>query len=155
MKKNLITELICGLLIFLFVYTATSKWLAFQQFKGLLQGAPYIHPFAPFLSRALPLAELGVALMLCLPRLRRAGLFAALGLLLAFTGYLALMMLLSAHLPCSCGGVLNQLSWGQHLVLNGCFILLNLWAIHQLKKYPQGPPKILRNQAKPKTCINE
>ncbi|MBS1567215.1 MAG: hypothetical protein JST39_22720 [Bacteroidetes bacterium] len=41
-----------------------------------------------------------------------------------FTGYVAVMLSLSYYLPCSCGGILQALSWQGHLVFNVFFTLL-------------------------------
>ena len=37
-------------------------------------------------------------------------------------GYLLWMLRTEQHLPCSCGGVIQHLTWGQHIVFNGFFI---------------------------------
>ncbi len=41
-----------------------------------------------------------------------------------FAGYIGYMLVFVKHLPCSCGGVLQGLSWGQHLLFNLLFLLL-------------------------------
>jgi hypothetical protein len=40
------------------------------------------------------------------------------------------MVLTSANLPCSCGGVIQQLSWKQHIVFNISFIVLGIAGIY-------------------------
>jgi len=39
------------------------------------------------------------------------------------------MFIVAPEMPCSCGGVIELLSWNQHVVFNGVFILIDLAAI--------------------------
>jgi hypothetical protein len=37
----------------------------------------------------------------------------------AFTGYVALVLTgIFGRIPCSCGGIVSALGWGEHLILN-------------------------------------
>jgi len=49
--------------------------------------------------------------------------------MLSFSVYIVYMMMYYKHLPCSCGGFLDLLSWPAHLVLNGTFIVLGIIAL--------------------------
>jgi phage shock protein PspC (stress-responsive transcriptional regulator) len=44
--------------------------------------------------------------------------------LTGISAYILLMLISDERLPCSCGGVLQQLSWKQHLIFNLFFLLL-------------------------------
>ncbi|HEY0610824.1 MAG TPA: MauE/DoxX family redox-associated membrane protein, partial [Chitinophaga sp.] len=79
---------------------------------------------APFIAWALPLAEFAVAISLFIPAWRLWALYASFALMLLFTGYIAAILSFSEELPCSCGGVLEEMSWQQHLVFNITFTLL-------------------------------
>jgi hypothetical protein len=57
------------------------------------------------------------------------GIYGAFGLMLIFTFYIAYMIGFAAQLPCSCGGVLKEMSWKQHLFFNIGFTLLSLAGI--------------------------
>jgi hypothetical protein len=46
-----------------------------------------------------------------------------------FTAYIIAITKFSDYIPCSCGGVLQEMGWGEHLVFNICFVLLALAAI--------------------------
>jgi hypothetical protein len=105
-------------LILLWVYTATDKLLHFQFFRYRLNAFPGIGRFAGPLSWGLPLVELGLAALLLTTGKKMLGFFASAALLLLFTWYLAVMLETQRHLPCTCGGVIEQLSWRQHLVFN-------------------------------------
>jgi hypothetical protein len=39
------------------------------------------------------------------------------------------MLLSEKDLPCSCGGIISSLSWRQHIIFNGVFILLAITGI--------------------------
>lgn len=117
-RPELAAELIAALLILTLSYAALSKLIELSFFASALSQLPVIGSGARLLSIILPASELLISFMLLVPRLRRAGLLAAFLLMLAFTVYVGGMMLFMPHLPCSCGGVLNQLGWGGHLVLN-------------------------------------
>ena len=41
-----------------------------------------------------------------------------------FTAYIVVITRFSEYVPCSCGGVLEKLSWDEHLVFNVGFVML-------------------------------
>jgi hypothetical protein len=53
------------------------------------------------------------------------GLYASFFLMSLFTAYLMIMLNVSYYVPCSCGGVLEKLSWNQHIVFNVFFIVIS------------------------------
>ncbi|MBA2499261.1 MAG: hypothetical protein H0V30_05995 [Chitinophagaceae bacterium] len=122
MKPGLLVEIISAILILLFVYTALSKLVSLDQFQDVLWQAPMIGHGAGILARAVPLAELLIALLLLFPFTRVWGLYSSLGLLLVFTVYLGYMIVSVTDLPCQCGGVISSLSWAQHIYFNLFFI---------------------------------
>jgi len=127
-RKNLVPEIISSLLILLFLYTGLSKLLDYTHFKSVLYKSPLIAGNAAVVALALPITEIMVALLLFVPRTRLWGFYGATVLMTVFTLYLAYMILFTPHLPCSCGGVLKQMTWKQHLVFNIFFLLLSLTA---------------------------
>ena len=126
MRRKTIIEIICSLLIFLFIYTAVSKLLDYNSFKSVLRRSPLIGDYASVVALALPITEGLVSTLLFIPLTRLWGLYASLALMSVFTVYLAYMILFTPNLPCSCGGVLKQMTWNQHLVFNTFFFLLSL-----------------------------
>lgn len=129
MKKR-IPDIICSLLTVLFAYTAFSKLLAFGKFRSVLKEAPFIGNYATVIAVLIPAVELTIVLLLLLPQARKTGLVAATSLLVIFTAYLAFMILTDTNLPCSCGGVVQQLSWKQHVAFNIFFIALSITATY-------------------------
>jgi hypothetical protein len=89
----------------------------------------------------LPSVEILISLLLILPQTRRIGLWCSFVLMLTFTGYVGYMLAFTPHLPCSCGGVLRQMTWKQHLVFNTFYsiiALLGIW-LHQRPVRPETP----------------
>jgi len=143
MKRSLIAELVVGSLILLYIYTATSKLLDFGSFRHVLSRSPLIGNFAPVVAWILPSAEIVISVLLILPQTRRIGLWCSVVLMFAFTGYVGYMLTFTSHLPCSCGGVLKQMTWKQHLVFNitySLIALLGIW-LYQRPDQPETPVK--------------
>lgn len=129
MKYKLYVDIMAGLLILLFVYTALSKLDNYSFFQAQLNLYPFIGLFGNTLSWAIPAMELLIAILLLLPAYRTKGLMAALILLIVFTVYLLLMILYTPDLPCSCGGVIQSLAWTQHIFFNCFFIMVTFIAV--------------------------
>lgn len=139
MKKNTVTEGIAALLILLFTYTALTKFFEFNLFVGVLRKSPLIKGYAPVVAWLLPITELVISLLLLLPATRQRGLYASSIIMTVFTLYIGYMLLFAPELPCSCGGVLQQLTWQQHLLFNIFFTVLSITGglLHG-NKYAQG-----------------
>ena len=137
-KYTLLIDIISAVLLLLFLYTALSKLMHFVEFKLTLAESPLLKPFSAMLSWLLPVTELAIVLLLFIPLTRRAGLYASFFLLLIFTLYLSLMILLKQDLPCSCGGVLKSLSWPQHICFNLFFVALAATGILLCKKHQKA-----------------
>lgn len=130
MVRKTVAELSSALIVFLFVYAALSKLLHFRQFWGDMHNQPFPAWFAAALTVLVPLAELAIAAALLMKRRRRQGFWGAFVLMLLFTLYTAaILMGLFPRVPCSCGGVIRELGWAQHLLLNLFFLLLSITGI--------------------------
>ena len=134
LKKATIVEIIALLFIILFLYSGISKLMDYAVFKEQLAESPVLKPFASMVAWGLPVTEFIVSLLLFLPRLRLKGLYASLILMILFTGYIIALFTFSTELPCSCGGVIDMLSWQGHLVFNGVFILLGFTGVYLGKR---------------------
>lgn len=145
-------EIIVLLFMILFLYTGISKILDYAVFKEQLAENPVLAPVATIIARSLPVTEFLLVIMLIVPKWRLKGLYLSTGLMLAFTIYIIALMLFADHLPCSCGGVLAELSWGEHIVFNSAFIVLGVLGIVLLKKLNRGADKswpVIGQQANP------
>ncbi|SIO49383.1 MauE/DoxX family redox-associated membrane protein [Chitinophaga niabensis] len=128
-KRNKITEAISAIFIFLFVYTALSKIFTFNLFSKALKETPLIGGIATYIAFLLPAVELTVSLLLLIPRTRRLGLYSTFALMLVFTLYIGYMIIFTPQRPCTCGGVLEKMTWTQHLIFNIFFTILSFTAI--------------------------
>lgn len=124
MLKKIALQLIIALLIILWIYTGLTKAMDYEETKIQMARSPFIEGFASFLSIAVPAGELLLASLLIFKKTRMIGLYASIFTLVLFTGYIYLMLNYSFDLPCSCGGVLQALSWEDHLLFNAAYSVL-------------------------------
>jgi uncharacterized membrane protein YphA (DoxX/SURF4 family) len=122
LTKSTIVEIISVLFIILFLYTGISKLMEYGVFKEQIADSPILQPIAPVIAWGLPLTEFLVTILLIIPRWRLKGLYASLILMIAFTLYIGAIMTFNKELPCSCGGIISELSWQGHLIFNSLFI---------------------------------
>jgi uncharacterized membrane protein YphA (DoxX/SURF4 family) len=122
--KKMIVEVICSLLILLFIYSSLSKLSDYDRFTVQLSKSPYITAYANLVAWSIPAIEILISLLLVIKKTRLVGLYAAFFLMSLFTAYLLIMLNFSYYIPCSCGGVLENLSWDQHIVFNAFFIVI-------------------------------
>jgi uncharacterized membrane protein YphA (DoxX/SURF4 family) len=129
MPRKIAVDIVVSLYILLLVYAALTKLLDYQKFVIQLGQSPILTRHAILLAWAVPFIELAISALLILPRTRLSGLYVAFSLMVMFTTYIILASRFSDYVPCSCGGVLEDMTWTQHLIFNGVFILLGLAAI--------------------------
>ena len=123
-KKTGITTFISIFFILLFCYAAISKIMDFEKFQIQIKDSPLLGSFSEILPVSIIVIELVLVGLLCYQKTRNTGLLGSFILMLFFTGYIAHMLLTSENLPCSCGGILEKMSWTQHLYFNiGCAVL--------------------------------
>jgi hypothetical protein len=131
--KDRLILAICSLCIFLFLYTACAKLMDHGRFLNGLYHVEVIGRFAFYISWLVPLAEILIAILLIIPRTLKLGLYSFLGLMILFTVYILSVLLWASKLPCHCGGVIEKLSWTQHVWFNLTFIALAVCALRLLK----------------------
>jgi len=134
MRNKIILNIILALFIVLFLYTAGSKLLNYQGFVLDIKQSPIFKSISSGLLWTIPCAELTIAMLLFSRSLRLAGLYAALLLMLTFTGYIILLNYFMDYIPCSCGGILETLSPGTHILLNILLTVMALGGIYLQKK---------------------
>jgi hypothetical protein len=129
-RFTMLPDIIAAFFILLFTYTALSKLGELNSFRIVLKRSPLLERWAPVLAWLIPFIELIIAGLLFFISSRLLGLTLSFGLMSVFTLYTAYMILFTTHLPCSCGGVLKQLSWKEHLFFNigcTCLSVLAIW----------------------------
>ncbi|WP_366521778.1 MauE/DoxX family redox-associated membrane protein, partial [uncultured Proteiniphilum sp.] len=140
-NRHVIVQIISYLYVLLFIYTAISKLLDFENFGIQLAQSPLLSAYAGFIAPSVIITELLIVLLLCFKATRLTGLYASLFLMVAFTVYIYLILNYSDFIPCSCGGIIEELSWTEHLVFNIGFIVLALVAII-LTETKKGTPTL-------------
>jgi len=130
--RKKIQEFIRYAFIILLFYAAVTKLIEYPQFYNDLLNSPVFgnRQVAVIVSWIVPLVELIIAGLLITSSYRKLGLYLASGIILIFTIYIIWVLEFSENIPCSCGGVINNLSWQEHLIFNGCFLLLGLLGIY-------------------------
>lgn len=136
MKKNPLFEISSFLVMFLFLYTGISKLITFSTFRFDITRSPIVRHFPTFSAIALPIIEILVAICIFLPKYRKLGLYSSLLLMIIFTLYITYMLLFTPDRPCTCGGVIRQMSWPTHVFFNLAFTLISLYAVNRISSNP-------------------
>ena len=122
--KTRVVEFISYFFILLFCYASISKIMDFENFQIQILESPLLSAYAGFIPFAIIILELIFAGLLCYQKTRNIGLIGSFILILIFTGYIFFIIRTSENLPCSCGGILEKMSWHQHLYFNiGCIVI--------------------------------
>lgn len=124
-KLQAVEEVIAFLLIVLFVYTSISKILDFQNFRTELGQSPLLSAYAFLVAPGVLVIELLLALFLAIRATRTWAMLFSFSLMAMFTAYILIILNFSDFVPCSCGGVVQQLGWREHIIFNSAFILLS------------------------------
>lgn len=127
--RNQFVSLTAYLFVFLFVYAAISKLLEFESFQMQLGQSPVLGFYAIFLSYTVPSIELIIAFLLILKSYRNIALLGCFSLMILFTTYIFITLYFSDFVPCSCGGILESMSWEIHLVFNLFFVIVSFIAV--------------------------
>lgn len=139
--KVFIREFIRYSFIVLFLYAAIFKLIEYQKFYDSLLNSPVFNGKiqARLISGLIPGIELTTAGLLISNSYKKIGTYLAFALILLFTIYIAGILLFSKEIPCSCGGIINSLTWNEHLIFNSCFVFLGAIGIYlQPKKQTTG-----------------
>ncbi|KUJ56393.1 MauE/DoxX family redox-associated membrane protein [Chryseobacterium aquaticum] len=132
MKKSiflLVPTIAACFFIFLFCYAGGSKAMDFENFQVQIAQSPLLSAYAGFISYLTIIIELLIVTILLFPKTRTIGLYSSLGLMSAFTAYIYLILEYSEFIPCSCGGILENMGWRQHLFFNAFCVFLCILAI--------------------------
>lgn len=124
------------LLILMWTYAAISKLLDFDLNMQQMRNQNFPIWMADILSYFISLSELSIVILLLTPKNQGIGFVISSFLLLAFTIYIIITLShFFAKIPCSCGGIISNLSWTEHLLFNSFFISLSIFGfIYHLKE---------------------
>lgn len=127
--RQLLIELICYAYSLLFLYASVYKLLDVGYFSRQLAQSPLIGSYSGLLAFFVPGIELVVVALLVYAPWRKIGLYLGGLVMLAFTLYIAWILLFAPTVPCACGGIFVSMSWTGHLVFNAVFVVLAALAI--------------------------
>jgi len=128
-KKEIMIEIISALFILLFVYAAVSKLQDFEKFRSELGKSPILSALADYMVVLVPAVELLIPVLLVIRRFQYLALYASFSLMVMFSTYIVMILKFSPYIPCSCGGILENMTWTQHLLFNVGFVVLGAMAI--------------------------
>jgi len=114
------------LLQLLFCYAAVSKMADLEKFQTEVGQSPLLTYFVGAVVILVPLTEIAAVVLLFFPKTRLWGMYLSLLLMVSFTAYVFAIMRFAAYVPCSCGGILTDMTWSQHLAFNIVFTALAL-----------------------------
>lgn len=139
MKRQVVIEIITFSLIFLFVYASANKLLDVEKFRVQIGQSPLLVDIAGFVVWFIPAVELLTAIFLAISKTRLIGLYASFGLMVMFTAYIIAILGFSEKIPCSCGGILSNMGWKEHLIFNCAFAVLALVGVVLESLHAQKP----------------
>ena len=133
MYRKLILNSIIALFALLFLYTGISKLLAYSEYILEIRQSPYFKWVPVKVLWLIPALELVIVMLLYWKRWRLIGFYFAAVLMFLFTGYIIAIDQFTYYVPCSCGGILENLPENVHLVMNITFMVLALGGIYITK----------------------
>jgi len=137
MSRKVIAEIISISLIILFCYASVSKLEDIQLFRVQLGKSPLLTGYESMVAFGVPFSELMVSVLLIFKSTRFTGLLLSLFIMLLFTIYIIIILNFSYYIPCSCGGILQGLSWRTHVIFNCTFLVLIVIALIAESRKPR------------------
>ncbi|WP_111422233.1 MauE/DoxX family redox-associated membrane protein [Flavobacterium sharifuzzamanii] len=127
--KNKILQILRLFLIVLFGYTAFHKLIDLHLFRQTLMKSTLIEEYQiDFLLYFVPTIEIFTILLLISKKYIH-GLYISLLLMTTFTIYLIVLNNFSFYKGCSCGGIFNDMTYFEHIIINITFIIISLVSI--------------------------
>lgn len=140
--KKYFIEIVGYLFLILFTYAAFSKLSTYETFILQLGQSPLLSVYAGLVAWVIPLLEIVIAILLMFKRTQFFALNASFVLMSMFTAYIFIILNYSEYVPCSCGGIIEKMTWTQHLYFNIIFCFLAIAAIiFSLQLLPLQPMK--------------
>jgi len=128
-KKQLLIEIICALFVLLYTYAAVIKIEDYEKFRIQLGQSPILAPFAGWIALIIPISEISITILFLFKRFQLIALYASFSLMVMFTAYIIAILKFSEYIPCSCGGILQNMTWNEHLLFNTVFVFLGFVGI--------------------------
>lgn len=124
-KPSQIRNTCAALIAIMLCYAALSKLTDYQVSKEQMLNQVFPNVVALQLTWLVPAVEVLIAIGLIIKTTVLKSLYASLLLMTAFSIYISLTMTgIFGRTPCSCGGILKNMSYTTHLLFNLFFIIL-------------------------------
>ncbi|SEW38878.1 hypothetical protein SAMN05428988_4938 [Chitinophaga sp. YR573] len=130
MKSRIVLASIKYAFFFLFMYASFSKLMAYDYYLYDLKRSPLLSNYATIIAILVPSTELLVAGLLLSDKTSKGGLLGSLALMILFTLYVSYVLFFTSSRPCTCGGIIRNLTWPQHLLFNLFFLILSILGIY-------------------------
>jgi len=130
--KEKVLQFIKYCCLFLFVYAGYAKIVDHKRFIQGLARVHIIHDYAMLISILVPFVEILIAFALIVPKTMKIGFISFIAITTCFTAYIISAMIWEPKLPCRCGGVIEKLTWTQHIWFNLAFIILAIVGVRLL-----------------------
>lgn len=145
MRRETVLTIISYAFILLFAYTALSKWMMFDIYLYDLKRSPDLGAFAWPIAILVPGAEMLIVALLLFKRTQKLAFIGAFLLMVVFTLYVAYVLIFKTARPCTCGGIIRQLSWPNHFIFNMIFTILAALG-YWLQNPNREPPSFRRKR---------
>lgn len=117
--KAIIYNVLQVFLFVLFCYSTITKIGTFELFTNNLEKSLFFENYnVVFLGVLIIAIEAIIPLLIFFQTTEKLGYVVSFILFFLFTGYIILMKVYSPFMPCSCGGLIEKLSWNGHIVFN-------------------------------------
>ncbi|HLK26941.1 MAG TPA: MauE/DoxX family redox-associated membrane protein [Puia sp.] len=120
------------LLAILFIYAGVYKISSVSLFASQMYQSPLLPSFfVPVIAIGLPIFEIVLGtLLIFFSKLEYTLLLISFSLMFFFSLYLIMLFTLYSKPPCSCGGILSQMSYPVHIGFNIFFTILSAMALY-------------------------
>ncbi|WP_430981144.1 MauE/DoxX family redox-associated membrane protein [Sphingobacterium faecium] len=125
-NKNIILGTFHYLIFTLLLYSAVSKIAGYDLFVNNLDKSPFFKGInTNLIAVGVISLEILIPVLFFFNKTTKVAYLLSFFLFFLFTGYIIMMFLFSPYLPCSCGGLIEKLSWKQHIYFNIVFIIFS------------------------------
>ncbi|WP_316828614.1 MauE/DoxX family redox-associated membrane protein [Pedobacter miscanthi] len=123
--RRMTLEVLACILVLLWLYTGLDKLADYNKYWHSMYLQVFPRSVLKIMVPAVPVMELGTAILFFIYRYRTLAYVLSLTLLTGFTTYVALIYLgYFPKRPCACAGLFEHMGWGGHLLVNGALTLV-------------------------------
>ena len=118
----------------LFSYASVSKGKDFDAFRRELGESPGLEGYGTAVAFGIIAVQILAVVLLCYRPSRFWGLWTTFWTVTGFAAYIAVILLYSKNLPCTCTGLFEKMSWQGNLVFNMVLVITAFAGLYALRK---------------------